>query len=57
MCSLISFWKIPSTYGPERLDLLRKLEKVKEIETSEVKSEDDTEELDWTEVAQNMYSS
>ncbi|KAK1563231.1 hypothetical protein Q3G72_024460 [Acer saccharum] len=27
---------IPSTYGSERLDLLRQLEKVKEIETSEV---------------------
>ncbi|KAF8397942.1 hypothetical protein HHK36_016868 [Tetracentron sinense] len=26
---------IPSTYGPERLDLLRQLEKVKEMETSE----------------------
>ncbi|XP_044506345.1 uncharacterized protein LOC123225988 isoform X2 [Mangifera indica] len=27
---------IPSTYGPERLDLLRQLEKVKEMETREV---------------------
>ncbi|KAH9674478.1 LETM1 domain-containing protein [Citrus sinensis] len=27
---------IPSTYGPERLDLLRQLEKVKEMESSEV---------------------
>ncbi|XP_031266218.1 uncharacterized protein LOC116124635 isoform X2 [Pistacia vera] len=27
---------IPSTYGPERLDLLRQLDKVKEMETSEV---------------------
>ncbi|XP_024985590.1 uncharacterized protein LOC112521126 isoform X2 [Cynara cardunculus var. scolymus] len=27
---------IPSTYGPERLDLLRQLEKVKEMETTEV---------------------
>ncbi|KAI3851711.1 hypothetical protein MKW92_000912 [Papaver armeniacum] len=28
---------IPSTYGPERLDLLRKLEKVKEMEHNEIK--------------------
>jgi hypothetical protein len=27
---------IPSTYGPERLDLLRQLEKVKELETTDV---------------------
>ncbi|XP_026439593.1 uncharacterized protein LOC113338377 isoform X1 [Papaver somniferum] len=31
---------IPSTYGPERLDLLRKLEKVKEMERNEVKPND-----------------
>ncbi|XWS59444.1 hypothetical protein CRYUN_Cryun08bG0122300 [Craigia yunnanensis] len=31
---------IPSTYGPERLDLLRQLEKVKEMETSEVDYEE-----------------
>lgn len=27
------FRQIPSTYGPDRLDLLRQLEKVKEMET------------------------
>ncbi|XVF07601.1 hypothetical protein REPUB_Repub06bG0153400 [Reevesia pubescens] len=36
---------IPSTYGPERLDLLRQLEKVKEMETSEVDSEENVEEV------------
>lgn len=32
----VLFKQIPSTYGPERLDLLRQLEKVKEMETREV---------------------
>ncbi|XVE96358.1 hypothetical protein REPUB_Repub02eG0214400 [Reevesia pubescens] len=36
---------IPSTYGPERLDLLRQLEKVKEMETSEVDSEENVDEV------------
>ncbi|XP_031398894.1 uncharacterized protein LOC116209404 isoform X2 [Punica granatum] len=36
---------IPSTYGPERLDLLRQLEKVKELETSEANPKEPTEEL------------
>ncbi|XWS56032.1 hypothetical protein CRYUN_Cryun09bG0051600 [Craigia yunnanensis] len=36
---------IPSTYGPERLDLLRQLEKVKEMETSEVDFEENVEEV------------
>ncbi|XWS66620.1 hypothetical protein CRYUN_Cryun05aG0215700 [Craigia yunnanensis] len=36
---------IPSTYGPERLDLLRQLEKVKETETNEVDSEENVEEV------------
>ncbi|KAL6644637.1 hypothetical protein ACP70R_016245 [Stipagrostis hirtigluma subsp. patula] len=31
---------IPSTYGPERLDLLRQLEKIKEMEFAESSSED-----------------
>lgn len=31
---------IPSTYGPERLDLLRQLEEVKEMKLSEGSSED-----------------
>ncbi|XVE61438.1 hypothetical protein DITRI_Ditri06bG0040100 [Diplodiscus trichospermus] len=35
---------IPSTYGPERLYLLRQLEKVKEMETSELDSEENVEE-------------
>ncbi|KAJ6967443.1 hypothetical protein NC653_035603 [Populus alba x Populus x berolinensis] len=34
---------IPSTYGPERLDLLRQLEKVKEMETSEVDTKENGE--------------
>ncbi|XP_034900699.1 uncharacterized protein [Populus alba] len=36
---------IPSTYGPERLDLLRQLEKVKEMETSEVDTKENGEVL------------
>lgn len=39
------FGQIPSAYGPERLDLLRKLEKVKELETSEESPEEIVEEL------------
>ncbi|XP_042512406.1 uncharacterized protein LOC122087374 isoform X2 [Macadamia integrifolia] len=35
---------IPSTYGPERLDLLRQLEKVKEIDTREMNPDDNVEE-------------
>lgn len=38
-------WQIPSTYGPERLDLLRQLEKVKEMETSEENPNENGEEL------------
>ncbi|KAJ4970431.1 hypothetical protein NE237_003530 [Protea cynaroides] len=34
---------IPSTYGPERLDLLRQLEKVKEMETSEMNPDENAE--------------
>ncbi|KAJ6864774.1 hypothetical protein NC651_035362 [Populus alba x Populus x berolinensis] len=36
---------IPSTYGPERLDLLRQLEKMKEMETSEVDTKENGEVL------------
>ncbi|KAK8546267.1 hypothetical protein V6N13_067493 [Hibiscus sabdariffa] len=36
---------IPSTYGPERLYLLRQLEKVKEMEMSEVASEENVEDV------------
>ncbi|GAB4833338.1 hypothetical protein Ancab_031582 [Ancistrocladus abbreviatus] len=36
---------IPSTYGPERLDLLRKLEKVKELEASDAKLDENIEEM------------
>ncbi|KAJ8899564.1 hypothetical protein K2173_018538 [Erythroxylum novogranatense] len=36
---------IPSTYGPERLDLLRQLEKVKEMEASEMDAKESEEEL------------
>ncbi|KAA8516772.1 hypothetical protein F0562_017030 [Nyssa sinensis] len=35
---------IPSTYGPERLDLLRQLEKVKELETTEINTNEKAEE-------------
>ncbi|XP_057468328.1 uncharacterized protein LOC130757577 isoform X1 [Actinidia eriantha] len=35
---------IPSTYGPERLDLLRQLEKVKELETIEATPHENAEE-------------
>ncbi|XP_057511547.1 uncharacterized protein LOC130793722 [Actinidia eriantha] len=35
---------IPSTYGPERLDLLRQLEKVKELKTTEVNPHENVEE-------------
>lgn len=35
-CNKPCFGQIPSTYAPERLDLLRQLEKVKEMETSEM---------------------
>ena len=38
-------WQIPSTYGPERLDLLRQLEKMKEMETSELNTEENVDEL------------
>ncbi|XP_077230297.1 uncharacterized protein LOC143863504 [Tasmannia lanceolata] len=34
---------IPSTYAPERLDLLRQLEKVKEMEISEMNPDENTE--------------
>lgn len=34
--------QIPSSYAPERLDLLRQLEKVKEMESTEMNS-DETE--------------
>ncbi|GLT62715.1 hypothetical protein SLA2020_353310 [Shorea laevis] len=36
---------IPSTYGPERLDLLRQLEKVKQMETSETDPEENIMEV------------
>ncbi|XP_057507018.1 uncharacterized protein LOC130790121 isoform X2 [Actinidia eriantha] len=35
---------IPSAYGPERLDLLRQLEKVKELETTEANPQENAEE-------------
>lgn len=47
------FWQIPSTYGPERLDLLRQLEKVKEMETSEENPNENGEELAWLEANAN----
>ncbi|XP_037494364.1 uncharacterized protein LOC105635877 isoform X2 [Jatropha curcas] len=36
---------IPSTYGPERLELLRQLEKMKEIESSETDGNENEKEL------------
>ncbi|KAJ4830057.1 hypothetical protein Tsubulata_009671 [Turnera subulata] len=36
---------IPSTYGPERLELLRQLEKMKELETTEEDAKENEEEL------------
>ncbi|XP_058207438.1 uncharacterized protein LOC131320674 isoform X1 [Rhododendron vialii] len=36
---------IPSTYGPERLYLLRQLEKLKELETTEVNPHEDAKEI------------
>lgn len=45
MIELPPVWQIPSTYGPERLDLLRQIEKVKELETAETNSEEPAEEL------------
>ncbi|KAG5567337.1 hypothetical protein RHGRI_002788 [Rhododendron griersonianum] len=36
---------IPSTYGPERLYLLRQLEKLKEVETTEVNPHEDAKEI------------
>uniref|UniRef100_A0A2C9VCY4 Uncharacterized protein n=1 Tax=Manihot esculenta TaxID=3983 RepID=A0A2C9VCY4_MANES len=36
---------IPSTYGPERLELLRQLEKVREMETSEADANENEKEL------------
>lgn len=36
---------IPSTYGPERLDLLRQLEKMKEMQASEVNPDESAEEI------------
>ncbi|KAE9463789.1 hypothetical protein C3L33_04294, partial [Rhododendron williamsianum] len=36
---------IPSTYGPERLYLLRQLEKLKELETTEVNTHEDAKEI------------
>lgn len=48
------FWQIPSSYGPERLDLLRQLEKVKEMENSEDNSNENGEELAWLEANANF---
>ncbi|KAJ0263818.1 Uncharacterized protein HA466_0022750 [Hirschfeldia incana] len=36
---------IPSTYGPERLNLLRQLEKVKELQTNETEPEESIEKI------------
>lgn len=41
---IIIYQQIPSTYGQERLSLLRQLEKVKEMKTSEVNSDENTGE-------------
>ncbi|CAG7877863.1 unnamed protein product [Brassica rapa] len=36
---------IPSTYGPERLNLLRQLEKIKELQTNETEPEESIEKI------------
>ncbi|KAJ4826202.1 hypothetical protein Tsubulata_023791 [Turnera subulata] len=41
----VLYVKIPSTYGPERLELLRQLEKMKELETTEEDAKENEEEL------------
>jgi len=42
---MIFFIQIPSTYGSERLNLLRQLEKIKELQTNETESEEGVEEI------------
>lgn len=42
---MLSSFQIPSTYAPERLDLLRQLEKVKQMATSVVDSDDEADEV------------
>lgn len=39
-----SFLQIPSTYAPERLDLLRQLEKVKQMTASDMDSDEEVDE-------------
>ncbi|XP_043723866.1 uncharacterized protein LOC122670904 [Telopea speciosissima] len=41
---------IPSTYGSERLDLLRQLEKVKEMDSSEMNSDENAEDNSLTSI-------
>ena len=48
--NILNLIQIPSTYGQERLNLLRQLEKVKEMKTSEANSDENTEEeeVEWS---------
>jgi len=39
-----SFLQIPSTYAPERLDLLRQLEKVKQMTADDMSSDEEVDE-------------
>jgi len=39
-----SFLQIPSTYAPERLDLLRQLEKVKQMTAGDISSDEEEDE-------------
>lgn len=43
-----SFLQIPSTYAPERLDLLRQLEKVKQMTASDMDSDEEVDEAKWS---------
>lgn len=47
-----SFLQIPSTYAPERLDLLRQLEKVKQMTASDTDSDEEVDEVKWSEAMQ-----
>lgn len=40
-----SFWQIPSTYAPERLDILRQLEKMKQMTPSDMGSDEEVKEI------------
>jgi hypothetical protein len=39
------FWQIPSTYSPERLDILRQLEKMKQMTACDLGSDEEVNEV------------